>query len=134
MSVWKIENNVCNQGETSIETLLISGCKEDQFTCDDGKCLSINQRCNNIEVSFFKLILFFIQKPNKAKTIFLLSIIPLPRIELFFLILSHKFKDCDDVSDEKNCKTIAIDPEKYLKSKPPPSADVNSKLPITLRY
>merc|ERR1719419_1922531 len=47
--IWRIENNVCNQGETSIETLLISGCKEDQFTCDDGKCLSINQRCNNIE-------------------------------------------------------------------------------------
>merc|ERR1719474_853343 len=84
---WRIENNVCNQGETSIETLLISGCKEDQFTCDDGKCLSINQRCNNIE-------------------------------------------DCDDVSDEKNCKTIAIDPEKYLKSKPPPSG--GKKLPVTL--
>ena len=48
---WRIENNVCNQGETSIETLLISGCQEDQYTCDDGKCLNINQRCNNIEVS-----------------------------------------------------------------------------------
>ena len=36
------------------------------------------------------------------------------------------------MSDEKNCKTIAIDPEKYLKSKPPPS--VGSKLPIVLRY
>ena len=49
---WRIENNVCNQGETSIETLLISGCQEDQFTCDDGKCLNIIQRCNNIEVSY----------------------------------------------------------------------------------
>ena len=48
---WRIENNICNQGETSIETLLISGCQEDQYTCDDGKCLNINQRCNNIEVS-----------------------------------------------------------------------------------
>ena len=43
-------------------------------------------------------------------------------------------KDCDDVSDEKNCKIIFIDPEKYLKSKPPPSADSLSKLPISLRY
>ena len=42
-------------------------------------------------------------------------------------------KDCDDVSDEKNCRTIAIDPEKYLKSKPPPSLQAGSKLPITLR-
>ena len=41
------------------------------------------------------------------------------------------FKDCDDVSDEKNCKTVAIDPEKYLKSKPPPSG--GKKLPVTLR-
>ena len=49
---WRVENNVCNQGETSIETLLLSACKEDQFTCDDGKCLNITQRCNNIEVYF----------------------------------------------------------------------------------
>ena len=43
-------------------------------------------------------------------------------------------KDCDDVSDEKNCRTIYIDPEKYLKSKPPPSTQPNTKLPIILRY
>ena len=48
---WRVENNICNQGETNIETLLLSACKEDQFTCDDGKCLSITQRCNNIEVN-----------------------------------------------------------------------------------
>ena len=48
-------------------------------------------------------------------------------------LVSFFFKDCDDVSDEKNCKTISIDPEKYLKSKPPPSTVPNSKLPITLR-
>ena len=35
------------------------------------------------------------------------------------------------MSDEKNCRTVAIDPEKYLKSKPPPS--VGSKLEIILR-
>ena len=45
-------------------------------------------------------------------------------------------QECDDVSDEKNCRTIYIDPEKYLKSKPPPSADAdtNAKLPIKLRF
>ena len=46
---WRVEKNVCNQGETSVETLLISACKEDQFTCDDGKCLEIGQRCYDIE-------------------------------------------------------------------------------------
>ena len=43
-------------------------------------------------------------------------------------------QECDDVSDEKNCKIVSIDPEKYLKSKPPPSIEENSKLPISLRY
>ena len=50
---WKIDNNVCNQGVTNIQPLLISGCKEKEFTCDDGKCLNITQRCNNIEVGLF---------------------------------------------------------------------------------
>ena len=47
---WKINNNVCNQGTTNVQSLLISACKEEEFTCDDGKCLDISQRCNNIEV------------------------------------------------------------------------------------
>ena len=47
---WLVENNVCKEGETSAEILLISGCEEGEFTCDDGKCLQIEQRCNNIEV------------------------------------------------------------------------------------
>ena len=38
------------------------------------------------------------------------------------------------MSDEKNCKTFFIDPEKYLKSKPPPSIEDNAKLPVVLRY
>ena len=44
------------------------------------------------------------------------------------------FKECDDVSDEKNCRTVYIDPEKYLKTKPPPSIIENSKLPLKLRF
>ena len=47
---WRVQNDVCNEGETSTRLILISGCQEDQFTCDDGKCLKISQRCNNIEV------------------------------------------------------------------------------------
>ena len=53
---WKVENNVCNEGETSYAVLLLSGCKEGEFTCDDGKCLDITQRCNSIEVSCCTLI------------------------------------------------------------------------------
>ena len=47
---WKIENNVCNEGTTNYQTLQLSACDQGQFTCDDGKCLDISQRCNNIEV------------------------------------------------------------------------------------
>ena len=47
---WKIENNVCNEGTTNYQTLQLSACAQGQFTCDDGKCLDISQRCNNIEV------------------------------------------------------------------------------------
>ena len=47
---WRAENNVCTEGRTSSMVLQISGCKEGEFTCDDGKCLDITQRCNNIEV------------------------------------------------------------------------------------
>ena len=47
---WRIENNICNEGKTNIETLQLSACPEGGFTCDDGKCLDISQRCNNIEV------------------------------------------------------------------------------------
>lgn len=59
---WRIENNVCTQGETSTMVLLMSACKEAEFTCDDGKCLDITQRCNNIEVRglFFHSCLYFI--------------------------------------------------------------------------
>ena len=47
---WLVENNVCKEGETSTEILQLSSCAEEQFTCDDGKCLQMSQRCNNIEV------------------------------------------------------------------------------------
>ena len=46
----------------------------------------------------------------------------------------HYIQECDDVSDERQCRTVYIDPEKYLKSKPPPSAETESKLPVVLRY
>ena len=47
---WLLEKNACTQGQTSSQVLLMSACKESEFTCDDGKCLNITKRCNNIEV------------------------------------------------------------------------------------
>ena len=38
---WMVENNVCSEGETSSMKLQISGCKKEQFTCDDGKYIDI---------------------------------------------------------------------------------------------
>ena len=36
----------------------------------------------------------------------------------------NRFGDCEDESDEKNCKTISVDGSKYLKDKTPQEEDV----------
>ena len=53
---WVVEKNACTEGVTSSLVLQMSSCEEGQFTCDDGKCLEISQRCNNIEVGKMKYI------------------------------------------------------------------------------
>ena len=72
---WEIANSTCNEGMTEVKTLQ-SNCDKDQFTCDDGSCISLDLRCDSVE-------------------------------------------HCDDVSDEKNCKLVSLDPNKYLIDKPP---------------
>ena len=64
---WRVENNTCNLGQTnrSIEVMLtsmiiqlaifsvqlqLSACPLTHFTCQDGKCISMERRCDNIEV------------------------------------------------------------------------------------
>ena len=42
-------------------------------------------------------------------------------------------QDCFDSSDEKNCRTVNFDEEKYLKNKPPPPPQGKDKLPVTAR-
>ena len=46
---WSISNNTCNNGVTNVQKLLLSACNPDQFTCDDGFCISILRRCNNFQ-------------------------------------------------------------------------------------
>ena len=40
--------------------------------------------------------------------------------------------DCEDVSDEKQCQIISIDPTKYLKGKPPPPIGDDSRVNINV--
>ena len=56
--------------------LSITGCSEDEFTCNDGSCVDMETRCD--------------RKAN-----------------------------CQDISDEKNCKIVSFDPTKYVKDNPP---------------
>ena len=39
---------VCNEGQPYNLTLKLSGCLEDEFTCNDGQCIDINTRCDQI--------------------------------------------------------------------------------------
>ena len=39
-------------------------------------------------------------------------------------------QDCKDVTDEKNCITVSIDPNKYLKDKPPPALPGKDKAEV----
>ncbi|XP_069975169.1 uncharacterized protein [Penaeus vannamei] len=40
---WTVENDVC--GRTNV-TILITSCKDGQFSCNDGSCVDIEHRCN----------------------------------------------------------------------------------------
>ena len=42
-------------------------------------------------------------------------------------------KDCDDSSDEKNCRMVDFDTEKYLKNKPPPPPSGLDKISVIAR-
>ena len=87
--MWLVKNYICNQGKDTTMELLLTNCNEDQFTCNDGTCISLQARCD-------------------------------------------KNPDCKDLSDEKECRIVAFDAERYLKDNTPPPAGQASKLEVTL--
>ena len=38
----------CHKGENYSTFLKLTGCKEDEFTCDDGECVLMEQRCDQL--------------------------------------------------------------------------------------
>ena len=47
---WTISNDAyeCNEGQAYNTTLKLTGCKEDEFTCDDGQCVKMTRRCDQV--------------------------------------------------------------------------------------
>ena len=47
-SIWEINNDskLCSADETYHQLMTLSACREDEFTCKDGNCVSMNLRCD----------------------------------------------------------------------------------------
>ena len=47
---WTIHDDAyeCNEGQTYSRVLKLSGCSDDQFTCDDAQCVRMEERCDQI--------------------------------------------------------------------------------------
>lgn len=47
---WKIMNDTfeCSNGKSYEVQLKLSGCEEDEFTCNDGQCIKMKRRCDNL--------------------------------------------------------------------------------------
>ena len=45
---WTISNDdyQCGKGKPYTTLLKLTGCKEDEFTCNDGQCVKMEERCN----------------------------------------------------------------------------------------
>ena len=62
---WSIENDDCNKGHPYTTPLKLSGCRVGEFTCTNGLCIEMGQRCDQL-------------------------------------------KDCEDNSDEMNCRLVHL--------------------------
>ena len=87
--MWEVGEYVCDRGNTVSLKLLLSNCDEDQFSCSDGTCIPLDNRCN-------------------------------------------KKSDCRDTSDEKQCKIVALDAERYVKDDSPPPINSGERLEVAV--
>ena len=48
--IWKISGDSykCNEGETYSTRLKLTGCRDGQFTCEDGQCIRMEERCDQL--------------------------------------------------------------------------------------
>ena len=48
--IWRItgDNSKCHKGKPYETTLKLSGCFEGEFTCEDGQCIKMEKRCNQV--------------------------------------------------------------------------------------
>ena len=49
---WTISNDDygCNKGKPYTTMLKLSGCKDGEFTCDDGQCIEMKRRCDQVTI------------------------------------------------------------------------------------
>merc|ERR1712016_34557 len=47
---WVIENDTveCGEDGSYMVDLKLTGCQDDEFTCDDGQCIKMEKRCDNL--------------------------------------------------------------------------------------
>ena len=49
----------CAKGNVYTKELKLTGCKEEQFTCDDGQCIAMEERCNQVSDNCKVLLFLF---------------------------------------------------------------------------
>ena len=45
---WSLPSSSCNKGLDEERTLLLTSCKEGQFSCDNAECIDIVNRCDGV--------------------------------------------------------------------------------------
>ena len=45
---WTVEKDLCQDGSSFDRILKLTGCRKDEFTCNDGECITMEQRCDRL--------------------------------------------------------------------------------------
>ena len=72
---WSLPSSSCNKGLDEERTLLLTSCKEGQFSCDNAECIDIVNRCDGVtqcidasDEKTYRLVNFDPEKYLKGKT------------------------------------------------------------------